>query len=62
MPLLLADVAPATVISSDTRIDDGGAYAARLRASKIEVDLLCHSRPILPGHDELATALAERIG
>jgi acetyl esterase/lipase len=60
MPLLLTDVAPATVISSNTRIDDGTAYAERLRASAIEVDVLRHSRPVLPGHDELWTALARR--
>ena len=57
MPLLLTGVAPATVISSDTRIDDGSAYAARLRASEIEVDVLHYSPPILPGHDDLSAAL-----
>jgi hypothetical protein len=60
MPFLLTGVAPATVISSDTRIDDGGTYAARLRASEIEVDELRYSPPILPGHDDLSFALAGR--
>ena len=58
MPFLLTGVAPATVISSDTRIDDGSTYAARLRASRIEVDVLRRSPAILPGHDTLSAALA----
>ena len=62
MPSLLTGVAPATVISSDTRIDDGSTYAARLRASDIEVDVLRYSPPILPGHDTLSAALAGRNG
>ena len=62
MPFLLTGVAPATVISSDTRIDEGSTYAARLRASGIEVNVLRFSPPILPGHDALSTALARRNG
>jgi acetyl esterase/lipase len=62
MPFLLTGVAPATVISSDTRIDDGSTYAARLRASRIEVDVLRHSPAVLPGHDTLSAALAGRNG
>ncbi len=60
MPFLLRGVAPATVISSDTRIDDGITYAARLRASEIEVHLLRHSPPILPGHDYFSIGLGGR--
>jgi acetyl esterase/lipase len=62
MPSLLTGVAPATITSSDTRIDDGSAYAARLRASKIEVDVLRYAPPILPGHDYLSAALARGNG
>lgn len=62
MPSMLIGVAPATVISSDTRIDDGSAYAAQLRASDIEVSELCYPPPILPGHDDFAAALARRTG
>jgi acetyl esterase/lipase len=58
MPFLLTGVAPATVISSDKRIDEGSTYAARLRASGIEVDVLRYSPAILPGHDALSAALA----
>jgi acetyl esterase/lipase len=60
MPSLLAGVAPATVISSDRRVDDGSTYAARLRASQVEVAVLRYSPPILPGHDDLSVALARR--
>ncbi len=62
MPSLLTDVAPATVISSDTRIDDGSTYAARLRASGIAVEVLRCPPPILPGHVALSAALAEWTG
>lgn len=62
MPFLLTGVAPATVISSDKRIDDGSTYAARLRASGTEVDVLCCSRAILSGHDALSAALPGRKG
>jgi hypothetical protein len=62
MPSLLTGVAPATVISSDKRIDEGSTYAARLRASGIEVDVLRYSPAVLPGHDALSTALAGRKG
>jgi alpha/beta hydrolase fold len=62
MPFLLTGVAPATVISSDKRTDDGSTYATRLRASDIEVDVLRCSSPILPGHDVLSAALAGRKG
>ena len=62
MPFLLTGVVPATVISSDTRIDDGTTYAARLRASGIEVDVLRYPPAILPGHDTLSAALAGRNG
>ncbi len=58
MPFLLTGVSPATVVSSDTRIDEGSTYAARLRASSIEVDVLRHSPAIAPGHDVLSAALA----
>lgn len=57
MPSLLRGVAPATVVSSDTRIDDGSAYATLLRASDVDVYELCYRPPILPGHDDLAAAL-----
>jgi acetyl esterase/lipase len=60
MPSLLTGVAPATVVSSDTRTDDGGTYAARLRASDIDVDELRYPSPVLPGHDELSVALTMR--
>jgi acetyl esterase/lipase len=60
MPFLLTGVAPATVISSDTRIDEGSMYAARLRASGIEVVVLRYSPAILPGHDALSAAIAGR--
>jgi hypothetical protein len=60
MPSLLTGVAPATVVSSDTRIDDGNSYAALLRASKIEVRELRYSPPVLPGHDALSAALGGR--
>jgi hypothetical protein len=60
MPSLLMGVPPATVISSDTRIDDGSSYAALLRASKIEVNELRYSPPVLPGHDDLWSALSGR--
>ena len=60
MPSLLSGVAPATVVSSDTRIDDGSAYAALLRASDIEVDELRYPSAILPGHDVLSAALGGR--
>jgi acetyl esterase/lipase len=60
MPSLLVGVPPATVISSDTGIDDGSTYAARLRASDIDVDELRCPTPILPGHDDLSTALTGR--
>jgi acetyl esterase/lipase len=62
MPFLLTGVAPATVISSDKRIDEGSTYAARLRASGIEVVVLRYSPAILPGHDALSAALAGRTG
>ncbi len=62
MPFLLTGVAPATVISSDTRIDDGSTYAARLRASGIAVDVLRYPPAILPGHGALSAALARRKG
>ena len=62
MPFLLTGVAPATVISSDKGIDDGSAYAARLRAYDIEVDVLRYPPAILPGHDALSAALAGRKG
>ena len=58
MPFLLTGVAPATVISSDTRIDEGSEYAERLRASGIDVDVLQYSPAIPPGHDALSAALA----
>ncbi len=60
MPSLLTGVAPATVISSDTRIDDGSRYAALLRAAKVEVNELRYSPPILPGHDDFSAALSRR--
>ena len=60
MPFLLTGVAPATVISSDKRIDDGNRYTARLRASGIEVDVLRCSPAILPGHDALSATLSGR--
>jgi acetyl esterase len=60
MPSLLTGVAPATVISSDTRVDDGSVYAALLRASRIEVNELRFSSSALPGHDDLSAALAGR--
>jgi acetyl esterase len=60
MPSLLTGVAPATVISSDKRTDDGSAYANQLRASDIEVDVLRFSPAILPGHEALSAALAGR--
>lgn len=62
MPSLLTGVAPATVISSDTRIDDGSRYAALLRASNVEVDELRYSPPVLPGHDDLSAAFSGRAG
>jgi hypothetical protein len=62
MPSLLTGVAPATVISSDTRVDDGSIYAALLRASKIEVNELRSPSPALPGHDDLSAALVGRAG
>ena len=58
MPFLLMGVVPATIISSDTRIDDGCTYAARLRASEVAVDVLRYAPAILPGHDTLSAALA----
>jgi hypothetical protein len=60
MPSLLTSVAPATVISSDTRIDDGSTYASRLRAAGIEVQELRRRPPILPGHDDLWVELSGR--
>jgi acetyl esterase/lipase len=62
MPFLLTGVAPATVISSDKRTDDGSTYARRLRAADVEVDVLRHSPAIRPGHDVLSAALAGRKG
>jgi acetyl esterase/lipase len=60
MPSLLTGVAPATVISSDTRIDDGSRYAALLRAAKVEVNELRYSPAVLPGHDDFSAAMDGR--
>jgi hypothetical protein len=60
MPFLLPGVAPATVISSDKRIDDGKVYAERLRGSGVEVDVLDCSPAVLPGHDALSAMLSGR--
>ncbi len=62
MPSLLTGVAPATVISSDTRIDEGSTYAERLRACGVEVDVLRYSPAIQPGHEALSAALARSMG
>ncbi len=62
MPSLLTGVAPATVISSDTRIDEGSAYAERLRACGVEVDVLRYSPTIQPGHEALSATLARSVG
>jgi hypothetical protein len=60
MPYLLTGVVPATVVSSDTRFDEGSTYATRLRASSIEVEVLHQSLAIASGHDALSAALGGR--
>jgi hypothetical protein len=62
VPLAISGVAPATVVTSGDRSDDGGRYAVRLRVETIPVEELHHPLGALRGSEAEQARLFTELG